>query len=82
VELTHYFLPPMIEAGRGGIINISSLAGFRRALCGALLGIEIISHDFSLALEQELRRYKITVVTVVRGLRPEVADKTRKTFRW
>lgn len=29
VELTHYFLPPMRQRGRGSIINVSSIAGFQ-----------------------------------------------------
>ncbi|MEO1634020.1 MAG: SDR family oxidoreductase [Cyanobacteria bacterium J06631_9] len=29
VELTHVFLPAMLERGQGGIINVSSIAGFQ-----------------------------------------------------
>jgi len=29
MELTHRLLPPMIERGRGGVLNVASLAGFQ-----------------------------------------------------
>jgi short-subunit dehydrogenase len=82
VELTYLLLPPMIEEGRGGIINISSVAGFQALPYAALYSAsKSFLTTFSLALEQEVRRYKLPVVTVCPGrLKPELADKTRKKF--
>lgn len=82
VELTHLMLPPMIEERRGAIINISSLAGFQALPYAALYSAsKSFLTTFSLALEQEVRRYKIKVVTVCPGrLKPEVEDKQRKKF--
>ena len=82
VELTYLLLPPMIEARRGGIINISSMAGFQALPYATLYSAtKSFLTTFSLALEQEVRRYKIPVVTVCPGrLKPEVDDPERKKF--
>jgi uncharacterized protein len=82
VELTYLLLPPMIEERRGGIINISSVAGFQALPYAALYSAtKSFLTTFSLALEQEVRRYKIKVVTVCPGrLKPEVEDQKRKKF--
>jgi len=80
VELTYLLLPPMIEARRGGIINISSMAGFQALPYATLYSAtKSFLTTFSLALEQEVRRYQIKVVTVCPGrLQPEVEDQERK----
>jgi short-subunit dehydrogenase len=72
----------MIEECRGGIINISSMAGFQALpYAGLYSATKSFLTTFSLALEQEVRRYKIKVVTVCPGrLKPEVEDKRRKKF--
>ena len=82
VELTYLLLPAMIEERRGGIINISSMAGFQALPYATLYSAtKSFLTTFSLALEQEVRRYKIKVVTVCPGrLKPEVEDKGRKKF--
>jgi short-subunit dehydrogenase len=82
VELTYLLLPPMIEERRGGIINISSMAGFQALPYATLYSAtKSFLTTFSLALEQEVRRYKISVVTVCPGrLKPEVDDPERKKF--
>ena len=82
VELTHLLLPAMIEERSGGIINISSMAGFQALPYAALYSAtKSFLTTFSLALEQEVRRYKIKVVTVCPGrLKPEVEDPKRKKF--
>ena len=82
VELTYLLLPPMIEERRGGIINISSMAGFQALPYATLYSAtKSFLTTFSIALEQEVRRYKIKVVTVCPGrLKPEVEDKERKKF--
>src|SRR6267142_1386305 len=82
VELTYLLLPPMIEERRGGIINISSMAGFQALPYATLYSAsKSFLTTFSLALEQEVARYKIPVVTVCPGrLKPEVEDAGRKKF--
>lgn len=82
VELTYLLLPAMIEERRGGIINISSMAGFQALPYAALYSAtKSFLTTFSLALEQEVRRHKIKVVTVCPGrLKPEVEDKERRKF--
>jgi short-subunit dehydrogenase len=82
VELTYLLLPTMIEERRGGIINISSMAGFQALPYAALYSAtKSFLTTFSLALEQEVRRYKIKVVTVCPGrLKAEVEDKERRKF--
>lgn len=83
VELTYLLLPALIEARRGGIINISSMAGFQPIPYATLYSAtKSFLTTFSLALEQEVRRYGIRVVTVCPGrLRPnpdENPDEERK----
>jgi short-subunit dehydrogenase len=82
VELTYLLLPAMIEERRGGIINISSMAGFQALPYATLYSAsKSFLTTFSLALEQEVARYKIPVVTVCPGrLKPEVPDAERKKF--
>ncbi len=55
VELTHLLLPPMIEDQRGGIINISSMAGFQAIPYATLYSAtKSFLTTFSLALEREV----------------------------
>ena len=76
VELTFGFLPSMIEKGRGGIINVSSLAGFQPIPYAALYSAtKSFLTTFSMALREELRRSGVTVVTVCPGrLRADPED--------
>ncbi|HBB89699.1 MAG TPA: oxidoreductase [Blastocatellia bacterium] len=85
VELTHQFLPAMIAAGRGGIINVSSLAGFQPVPYAAMYSAtKSFLTTFSMALREELRPTGVKVVTVCPGrLRadpedPEAHEKRQK----
>jgi len=68
VELTYKLLPAMIEQRRGGIINVSSMAGFQPIPYATIYSAtKSFLTTFSLALEAEMRRYKVAVVTVCPG---------------
>jgi hypothetical protein len=68
VELTYNLLPAMIEQRRGGIINISSMAGFQPIPYATVYSAtKSFLTTFSLALEAEMRRYQVAVVTVCSG---------------
>src|SRR5258707_2644438 len=68
VELTHKLLPAMIEQRRGGIINVSSMAGFQPIPYATIYSAtKSFLTTFSLALEAEMRRYQAAVVTVCPG---------------
>jgi short-subunit dehydrogenase len=68
VELTYKLLPPMIEQGCGGIINVSSMAGFQPVPYAAIYSAtKSFLTTFSLALEAEMRRSKVAVVTLCPG---------------
>ncbi len=68
VELAHRLLPPMIERKHGGIINVSSMAGFQPIPYAAVYSAtKAFLTTFSLALEAEVSGYGIRVVTVCPG---------------
>ena len=68
VELTYGLLPTMLEQRYRGIINVSSTAGFQPIPYASLYAAtKAFLTTFSLALEQELRAHKVTVVTVCPG---------------
>jgi uncharacterized protein len=68
MDLTFHLLAPMIERRQGGIINVSSTAGFQPIPYAALYSAtKSFLTTFSLGLEQELRPYGIRVVTVCPG---------------
>ena len=68
VELTHRLLPPMIEQKNGGIITISSVAGFQPIPFAAVYSAtKAFLTTFSLALEAEMVRFGIRIVTVCPG---------------
>src|SRR6266480_7935145 len=68
VELTYLLLPGMIEEHRGGIINISSMAGLQPIPYATLYSAtKSFLTTFSLALEREVGRHGIRVVTVCPG---------------
>lgn len=68
VELTYSLLPSMLEQRYKGIINVSSTAGFQPIPYASLYSAtKAFLTTFSLALEQELRAYGVTVVTVCPG---------------
>lgn len=79
VELTHRLLPAMIERKQGGIITVSSMAGFQPIpFASVYSATKAFLTTFSLALEAEMVRYGVRVVTVCPGrlrIAPEdVAD--------
>ncbi len=67
-ELTLRFLPGMVARGRGGVLNLSSVAGF---VPGPYMALYYASkgfvRSFSEALHQELRRTGVTVTCVAPG---------------
>lgn len=68
VELTFELLPPMIERGRGGIINVSSMAGFQPIPYAALYSAtKSFLTTFSMALREEVRQYGVRMVTLCPG---------------
>jgi uncharacterized protein len=79
VELCHLLLPGMIEARRGGIINVSSMAGMQSAPYATLYSAtKSFLTTFSLALEREVGRHGIRIVTLCPGrLRAEGADNAK-----
>jgi uncharacterized protein len=68
VELCHAFLPEMIKAGRGGILNIASTAAFQP---GPWMAVYYASKafvlSFSEALHDEVRTKGITVAALCPG---------------
>lgn len=67
-ELTHRLLPGMLERGRGGVLNVSSVAAFPP---GPLMAVYYASkayvQSFSDALRFELRETPITVTSLAPG---------------
>ena len=86
VELTHRLLPAMIERKQGGIITVSSMAGFQPIpFASVYSATKAFLTTFSLALEAEMVRYGVRVVTVCPGrlrVAPEdvVEGSERKKF--
>jgi len=86
VELTHRLLPAMIERKSGGIITVSSMAGFQPIpFASVYSATKAFLTTFSLALEAEVKRYGVRVVTVCPGrlrVAPEDIERTgeRKKF--
>jgi len=87
VELTYLLLPDMIERRSGGIVNISSMAGLQAIPYAALYSAtKCFLTTFSLALEREVGRYGVKVVTVCPGRLKaapkgeEPKDSQRKKF--
>jgi short-subunit dehydrogenase len=76
VELTYQLLPALIDAGQGGIINVSSLAGFQPVPYAAIYSAtKSFLTTFSMALREELRPTGVKVVTVCPGrLRADPED--------
>lgn len=68
VELAHAFLPAMLERGRGGILNVASVAGFqplpRMAIYGATKAFVL---SFSEALWAETRKHGVAVTALCPG---------------
>lgn len=68
VEITYGLLPAMVEKKSGGIINVSSMAGFQPIPYAAVYSAtKAFLTTFSLALEIEMSAFGIRVVTVCPG---------------
>jgi uncharacterized protein len=68
VELTYLLLPAMVEARRGGIINVSSMTGFQPIPYASLYAAsKAFVTSFSMGLAEELRPFGIPVVTLCPG---------------
>jgi hypothetical protein len=78
VELTFELLPSMVERGRGGIINVSSMAGFQPIPYATLYSAtKSFLTTFSMALREEVRRSGVKIVTLCPGrlrVDPEEAE--------
>jgi short-subunit dehydrogenase len=76
VELTYQLLPAMIERSQGGIINVSSMAGFQPVPYAALYSAtKAFLTTFSMALREEVRTSGVKVVTLCPGrLRADPED--------
>lgn len=67
-ELTHLLLPPMVEARRGVVINVSSTSSFQPIpYTATYAATKAFVTSFSQALREELRPFGITVVTLCPG---------------
>jgi short-subunit dehydrogenase len=67
-ELTHWLAGRMAERRQGAIINVSSTAGFQPVPYTAVYAAtKAFVTSFSLALEAELRPYRVRVVTLCPG---------------
>jgi short-subunit dehydrogenase len=68
VALTSAFLPPMIERGRGGILNVASTAGMQPLPYSAgYSAAKAYVLTFSEALHQEVRGQGVTVTALAPG---------------
>jgi len=68
IELTHWLLPPMIEQGKGAVINVSSTASFQPVPFTAVYSAsKAFVTSFSMSLAEELRPHGISVVTLCPG---------------
>ncbi|TAM78836.1 MAG: SDR family oxidoreductase [Acidobacteria bacterium] len=68
MELTYHLLPGMIERQNGGIINVSSMTGFQPIpYATAYAATKAFMSSFSMAIREELRPYKVAVVTLCPG---------------
>jgi short-subunit dehydrogenase len=66
--LTLHFLPGMVTRGRGGVINLSSIAGFLPGPhMSAYYASKAYVRSYSNALHEELRRTGVTVTCVAPG---------------
>lgn len=67
-ELTHLFLPAMVERRAGGVINISSTASFQPIpYTSVYAATKAYVTSFSMGLAEELRPYGVKVVALCPG---------------
>ncbi|RZS44134.1 hypothetical protein EV193_1018 [Herbihabitans rhizosphaerae] len=68
VRLTHAALGAMVAAGRGAVINVSSIAGLQPTSgLSAYAGTKAFVNSFSEAVHEEVRGTGVTVTTVLPG---------------
>ena len=68
MQLSHAALPAMVDRGRGGIINVSSLAGHQPTpLNATYAGTKAFVTSFSQALHEELRGTGVNVMVLCPG---------------
>jgi uncharacterized protein len=68
VDLTHAFLPAMVERKAGGVINVASIAAFQAVPYQAVYGAtKAFVLSFSLALWAEYRKLGVRVVALCPG---------------
>jgi short-subunit dehydrogenase len=68
VELTHYFVKPMLKRNRGRILNVASVAAFQPGpTVNAYYASKAFVYSFSYALANELASGGITVTTLCPG---------------
>jgi short-subunit dehydrogenase len=81
VELTHLFMRPMVEQGRGRILNLSSTAAFQPGPMMAIYyATKSFVSSFSYALANELKGTGVTVTTLCPGpTRTEFQQRAGKT---
>ncbi len=90
VRLTRAALPPMVKRGSGGVINVSSMAGFLPSPYNATYGAtKAFVNSFTEALAEELRGTGVAVQALCPGFTrtefQEVADVDTSTiprFAW
>ncbi|HVM06857.1 MAG TPA: SDR family oxidoreductase [Acidimicrobiales bacterium] len=90
VRLTHAILPQLVERRSGGIINVSSIAGFQPAPGNATYcGTKAFVTQFSLALHEEYRSKGVRVLCVAPGAtrtewqaRAGYRDSNIPSFAW
>jgi hypothetical protein len=69
LQLTHWFVPPMIARGEGKILNVASVAAFIPGPYAAMYyASKAFVHSFSQALANELVGTGVTVTTVYPGM--------------
>jgi uncharacterized protein len=79
VRLTHAALPGMLERGRGGIVNVSSIAAIQPLPRWATYGAtKAYLTSFSQAVHEEVRHRGVTVLALMPGFtRSEFQDRSR-----
>eukprot|EP01030_Chromulinospumella_sphaerica_P023700 gene23700-23741_t len=79
-DLSLHFLPAMVARGRGGVLNLGSIAGFMPGPGMALYyASKSYVRSFSFALHQELRRTGVTVLPRVDA--DYVAERAWRGFK-
>src|SRR6202011_2076818 len=68
VQLTHAALGPMVRRGHGGVINVSSVAGYQPTPGGATYGAtKAFVSSFTHAVHEELRGSGVRMMALAPG---------------